>query len=340
MTSNMERELQEAPDVVERLLRANREACVDLGSRLRDRPPGVVVTCARGSSDHAATFAKYLIETRTGVPVASAAPSVSSVYGRRLSLEGQLAVVISQSGKSPDLVAFAEDAVAAGATLVTVVNDTSSPLASLGQVCLPLHAGPERSVAATKSYIASLAAILQLVSCWNGDGDLDVPLERLSGDLRAGLEADWSSAREPLAGSSDLLVVGRGLGLGIAQEAALKLKETCGIHAEAISAAELHHGPMALIRDHLVLFVFSQRDETQAGVTALVGSLRDKGANVLVAEAGPVASGRLMVPPGLHPACAPVVMIQRFYRLVHEVALMRGMDPDAPPHLAKVTETI
>jgi len=338
--SNMERELLEAPDVVERLLSANREPCIDLARGLRDRPPGLVVTCARGSSDHAATFAKYAIETRTGVPVASAAPSVSSVYGRKLSLQGQLAVVISQSGKSPDLIAFAEDAISGGATLVTMVNDTSSPLAGLGHVCLPLHAGPERSVAATKSYIASLAAILQVVTCWIDERDLDGPLGRLPDDLRTGLETDWSSAARPLARSSDLIVVGRGFGYGVAQEAALKLKETCGIHAEAISAAELHHGPMALVRDRLILFVFSQHDETRVGVAALVASLREKGAEVFVAEAGPVAPGRLVVPAGLHPACAPVVMIQRFYRLVHEVALIRGMDPDAPPHLSKVTETV
>lgn len=335
----MESELAEAPAAIARMLEANRGACGRLAERLRERPPGVVVTCARGSSDHAATYAKYLIETRTGVPVASAAPSVSSVYGRRLNLEGQLAIVISQSGRSPDLVSFAEDAVAAGATLVTVVNDTTSPLAGLGDICLPLRVGPERSVAATKSYLASLATIVQIVASWSDDEDLTTPLGRLPDDLARGLEMDWAAAAS-LAQADDLITVGRGLGYGIAQEAALKFKETCGIHAEAISAAELRHGPMALIREHFPLLVFSQQDETHSGVSALVQGLRAKGANVWVAEAGPPGHGRLPVPEGLHPACSPIVMAQRFYRLVHEVALARGLDPDSPPHLSKVTETV
>lgn len=344
--THMERELGEAPEVVARQRVANRAACEELADRLRARPPKVVVTCARGSSDHAATFGKYLIETRLGVPVASAAPSISSVYGRRLDLDGQLAVVISQSGRSPDLVSFAEDAVAAGATLVTIVNDTTSPLAGLGDVCLPLHAGRERSVAATKSYIASLSALVQIVAAWEDGDELTGPLDRLPDALRAGLGCDWhgamsgSGATDALRGMTDCIVVGRGLGFGIAQEAALKLKETCGVHAEAISAAELQHGPMAIVRPQYPILVFSQQDETHPGVGAVVGHLREMGATVWVAEAGPPLAGRLEVPPGLHPACAPIAMVQSFYRFVHALARSRGLDPDAPPHLRKVTETV
>ncbi len=335
----MARETREAPATVARLLQRNRRACEQLSERLRQRPPQLVVTCARGSSDHAATFAKYLIETRLGLTTASAAPSVSSVYGRRQLLSEALFLAISQSGQSPDLVAHAQAARESGALVVALVNQTASPLAATSHVCLPLHAGPERSVAATKSYVAALAALLQLVAHWAEEPGLRDALPRLPDQLEASQALDWSAAREPLAGARDLLVVGRGLGFGIAQEAALKFKETARIHAEAFSAAEIMHGPLALIRAGYPVLVFSQEDQTRAGVRELVATLRDKGARVFVAAAGEPAPGRLPVLAGLHPACAPLAMVQSFYGLVNAVALARGLDPDLPPHLRKVTET-
>ena len=160
----MLRETAEAPDVVARLIAANDAACRALGERLRARPPPFAVTCARGSSDSAATYAKYLFEIRLGTVVASVGPSIASIYGQRPKMNDALFLAISQSGRSPDLLTLAEAARADGALTVALVNDTASPLAELCEVVLPLHAGPERSVAATKSYIASLAAVLQLVA--------------------------------------------------------------------------------------------------------------------------------------------------------------------------------
>ena len=340
MTSAMATELAEAPDVVRRMLVANRKACEKLGQQLRERPPRLVVTCGRGSSGHVTTFAKYLIETHTGVPVSAAAPSVSSVYQRRLHLEGQVVLMVSQSGRSPDLLSFASNAKAAGATVITAVNDTNSPLASLGHVCLPLGAGLERSVAATKSVIASLATVVQLVASWIGDDDLKGALDHLPDALQAGRTADWSAAEGAWAAATDAMVLGRGLGLGVAQEAALKLKETCAIQAESFSAAELYHGPMALVRDGYPLLVFSQNDETRIGISALVADLREKGADVWVVESGPPAARRLAVMGGPHFAIAPIVMTLRLHRFAHDVALRRGLDPDRPPHLRKITETL
>ena len=225
-----------------------------------------MVTCARGSSDHAATFARYLIETRLGVLTSSAAPSVSSVYEAATDLAGTVLLAISQSGASPDLLATVASARAAGARIVALVNAESSPLAQLADDLLPLRAGPERSVAATKSYIASLAAIVQLVASWAARCRSS---PRRCARRRRCSRAPGSSTGAPpstrLVTANNLYVIGRGLGLAVAQEAALKFKETCGLHAEALSAAELRHGPMALVRSGFPLLLFAQDDETPRG---------------------------------------------------------------------------
>lgn len=335
----MARETRQGPAVVARQLEANRTVCERLAARSAASPPRLLATCARGSSDHAATYAKYLIETTLGVPVMSAAPSVGSVYGRAMALDGSLFVVISQSGKSPDLVANARWAKRNGAFVVAAVNEVDSPVAEAADEVLPLHAGPEASVAATKSYIASLSAIAQLAAHLSGHEPLREALSALPEQLELAAELDWDEAIAPLAGTEDLLVVGRGLSFGIAQEAALKFKETASIHAEGFSAAELMHGPLALVREGYPVLAFSQSDETREPVRQLIETLRQKRAQVFAAEEGASARFRLPVVAGMHPATAPIAMIQSFYGLANKVALARGFDPDHPPHLKKVTET-
>lgn len=334
----MFREAAEAPAVVARLLIANRSAAQALGAELRANPPRAVVTCARGSSDHAATYAKYLIETGTGVVTSSAALSVSSVYATEPKLEGVLYLAISQSGKSPDLLAAVEAAKQAGALVVALVNDESSPLAVLADRVLPLHAGPEISVAATKSYIAALAAIAQLAAAWTEDGALTQALDELPGVLSRAWELDWSPATERLRTAHNLYVLGRGVGFGIAQEAALKFKETCGLHAEAFSAAEVLHGPMALVQKGFPVLIFAQDDQSEAGVVALARSLAARGADIMLAGGG---EGFDTLPTvSAHPNLEPIARIQSFYRMANALSILRGHDPDKPPHLNKVTETI
>jgi glutamine---fructose-6-phosphate transaminase (isomerizing) len=324
--------------VVRAQLSANAARVARLAGQLRQAPPRAVVTCARGSSDHAATFARYLIETRLGVLTASAAPSVSSVYEAPPNLAGTAMIAISQSGASPDLLSTVSDARRAGARIIALVNAESSPLAQLADDLLPLHAGAELSVAATKSYLASLAAIVQLVASWADDAALTAALAAAPAQLERAFELDWSAAIVRLAPASNLYVIGRGLGLGIAQEAALKFKETCGLHAEAVSAAELRHGPMALVRSGFPVLVLTQDDESHAGVTELAGELAERGADVLIAGA---TLARATVLPALaaHPVIEPLLLAQSFYRMANALSLARGRDPDRPPHLSKVTET-
>jgi glucosamine--fructose-6-phosphate aminotransferase (isomerizing) len=340
LPTRMAREAAEAPQVVARLLRENEAACRALGHRLRQSPPRFVVTCARGSSDAAATYAKYLVEIALGVVVASVGPSVSSIYGRRPQMRDALFLAISQSGRSPDLTLLAEAARSDGALTVALVNDTGSPLAALCEIVLPLHAWPERSVAATKSYIATLAAVLQLVCHWSGDRTLSEPVARLPADLAAAARDDWSAALPLLTRTASLYAVGRGPGYGAVLEVAIKLKETCGLHAEALSAAELMHGPLALAAPDFPVILFSQRDQALAGLVALAGSLTARGVPVLAA--GPAARRGSLALPGaddLHPFAQPIALVQSFYALAEAVARARGHDPDAPPHLSKVTET-
>ncbi len=339
LDSRLFREAAAAPAAVRGQLRANRDAVKELGKALRQFAPRAVVTCARGSSDHAATYARYLIETRTGLLASSAAPSVSSLYAVKADLRSVLFVAISQSGASPDLLAAARAAKTAGALVVALVNDEDSPLARATSHTIGLRAGTESSVAATKSYVASLSAILQLVGCWTRDDELLGALDGAPDQLERAWQLDWGAAIEPLRAANSLFVVGRGLGLGIAQEAALKLKEASGLHAEAFSSAELRHGPVALVGRGFPVLAFAQGDETRPDVESLARDLVGVGARVLLA--GSQVPGALTLPAiRAHPAIEPLLLIQSFYRFVNELAGARGRDPDRPPHLRKVTETV
>lgn len=338
--TQMGRETAQAPSVVKAQLAANHAAIAQLAAELRETPPTFVMTCGRGSSDHATLYAKYLIESQLGIPVVSAAPSITSIYGKTLAVKGALFIAVSQSGKSPDLVQSAAAAKKAGARTVALVNVTDSPLAQTVDHVIPLLAGAETSVAATKSYIATLSAIAQIVAAWVNDDALNKGLNALPGQLARALDNDWLDAAEPIAKSQGLYVIGRGPTFAIAQEAALKFKETSSLHAEAFSAAEVKHGPMALVTSDFPMLVFSQQDATRESVEGFLAEMRAKTDNLFAAETGHSSTkGHLPVVEDIHPLLAPIAMIQTFYTLAEHVALLRGCNPDAPPHLSKVTET-
>ena len=338
-STRMFEESAEAPAAVARQLDRNRALIARLGERIRRLSPLAVVTGARGSSDNAATFAKYLIETKTATLTSSAGLSVSSVYTAHPKLDGTLFLAISQSGKSPDLLSAVQTAKDAGAFVVAIVNDEAAPLSSIAHDVIPLHAGPERSVAATKTFIASLSAIAQLVGAWCNDSALAESLAALPASLQRAWSEDWSDMTGALAPARDMYVVGRGLGFGTAQEAALKLKETCGLHAEAFSSAEIRHGPMALVRAGFPVLVFAQDDETRSGIAELAASL--VGAEASVMTAGISCPGATCLPTlATHPVLQPILIAQSFYRAANALALARGYDPDRPPLLDKITETM
>jgi glutamine---fructose-6-phosphate transaminase (isomerizing) len=332
-------EAKEAPARVAAQLEQDGARLSTIAATLRKFHPRAVVTCARGSSDHAATYARYLIETRLGLLTASASPSISSVYGVKQDMDHCLFLAISQSGKSPDLLAATAAAKKAGALVMAMVNVEDSPLAQAADHVIPLRAGAETSVAATKSYICALTASLHLVAHWSEDRALQSSLAGLPAQLEQAWQLDWRPMVETLTKARNLFVLGRGLGLAVAQEAALKFKETCGLHAEAFSGAEVRHGPMALMKDGLPALMFAQNDETHAGMESLAADLAASGARVMLA--GGNAFGATILPSLQADAVtAPILFIQSFYRWAAELAVARGFDPDRPPLLKKVTETL
>jgi len=338
----MAAELREASDAVQRQQHILATPLGDLVTRLRSRPPQLAVTCARGSSAHAATFAKHLIELHLGVPVAAMAPNIATVYRRPLRLDGQLFVAVSQSGRSDDLVEAATMARAAGALTAAVVNAPESPLAAACEFVLPIAAGPELSVAATKSFVATLGALLRLVAGWSGDERLPGAIERLPARLVTTADLDWGAALGSLSDAESLITIGRGPTLAIAREAALKLKEIANRHAEAFSGAEFLHGPVALVEPRYPILMFMPGDAAAEGLRHLATDLVGKGAALFIAGSernkltGP-ALLQALAPD--HPETDAVCLIQSFYAMMVRLAERLGIDPDRPRHLQKITRT-
>jgi glutamine---fructose-6-phosphate transaminase (isomerizing) len=335
----MFQEAASASSAVRAQLQNDAAAISDIGAELRRLAPRAVITCARGSSDHAATYAKYLIETHARVLTASAAPSVSSIYGVTQDLRGCLFIAISQSGRSPDLLASVAAAKSSGATILALCNSPDAPLIEAADLVVALRAGPETSVAATKSCLATLAALARLVASWTRDAALDSALEKLPALMDASWALDWSPALPVLEPAGNLYVIGRGLGLGAAQEIALKCKETCGLHAEAFSSAELRHGPYTLLGQDFPALLIAQDDASLAGVEALAADLTRRGVPVLLA--GARVGGAILLPTiAAAPELTPILLVQSAYRMIASLAVRRGLDPDNPPHLRKITETV
>ena len=342
--TQMFQEAASASHAVRAQLAHDAQAVAAIGAVVRRLAPRAVVTCARGSSDHAATYAKYLIETRAGVLTSSAAPSVSSVYGVAQDLGGCLFIAISQSGRSPDLLATVAAAKASGAIILVLCNDRDAPLSAAADLVIELRAGPETSVAATKSYLAALAALAHFVAAWTGDTALKQNLDTLPALMDASWSLDWSAALEVLRPASHLYVIGRGLGLGAAQEVALKCKETCGLHAEAFSSAEVRHGPFTLLGPEFPAMFLAQNDATRPGIEAVAGELARRGVPVVLAGASAQSTmdhGPIFLPTlDVVGALGPILQVQSAYRLIASLAVQRGFNPDQPAHLRKVTETV
>ena len=329
--SIMALEAREAPQRIAEQLAANAATVQQVVEQIRQRAPKFVYMVGRGSSDHAGVFAKYLIEIEVGLPVAAAAPSIASVYNKSLQLKDALVLVISQSGRSPDILAQVEMAKRSGAMVVALVNDTTSPLAEQAHYTLPLHVGAEKAVAATKSYLATLSAILQLVSVWSGNQALQQAVAELPQSLEQAIALPQQLTASALEKVAHLVVLGRGLGYAISREIALKLKEVCGIHAEAFSSAEFLHGPVTLVKNQFAIVDVTVEDETLSAHRQQIEDVRSRGAAIVQLHHTDVtAQARIL----------PLLILQRFYLDVEVVARSRGINPDAPPGLNKVTKTV
>lgn len=330
----MEQEAREAPAAAARFLGRNQTALDELGARLRASPPAMVLTSARGSSDHAAGFFKYLTEILTGTPCASIGASVVSVYGAHLRAEGALCLTVSQSGKSPDIVALQAEARRAGAFSVALVNVEDSPAATSADLCLPLCAGPERSVAATKSFIVSLAAGAAIAARWSGGRQMLSSVEELPQTLDAACATAWPAVEALLGDAESAYVLGRGPLFPVAAEVALKLKETCGIHAEAHSLAEVMHGPLELLGGGFPVLALVPDDAARQASGEALAKIRKTGAALAV------VGEDVRYAAAAHPLLHGISIVQSAYLAIEAVARRRGRDPDRPRLLSKVTETV
>lgn len=334
----MAQEIAEIPAVFIRQIDSGLAGYLEAGRQAAARDLRGFVTCARGTSDHVATFFKYLIEMKTGLPVASIGPSIASVYETPLKLADYGCVTISQSGGSPDLVALQQAAKQGGAVSFAILNEVDSPVGQGADTVLPVLAGPERAVAATKSFASSLFAILGFVAGFTKDAELEQALRGAPELATAALACDWSAAQFALARAGSVFTVGRGPGLAVAAEAALKLKETCRIHAEVFSSAEVLHGPVVLAERKFAALVFDPQDDAAESVRTTAEVIRQKKADTFVISSRDGAD--LKIPEAFHMLLVPLVQIVAYYAFVERLALGLGENADAPEGLNKVTETV
>lgn len=332
----MAAEIAEAPEAAAGFLRESGALAGAVARDLAGRAFPFAVICGRGSSSHAGVYLRYLIESHLGLVVSASAPSIVTSYRRPPRMDGALFIVISQSGRSPDLVSATRAAREGGALTLALVNDPASPVAHAAQAILPIAAGPERAVAATKTVVNSLLAGALLVARWAEDSALDAAVRRVPGRLGAALVLDWSAWTGDLADSTAAYVTGRGHGFGPIKEIALKVSETLRLPALGYSSAELRHGPRGALSGRTPVLALRQGDRAAEGIDALLRDLRRDGVPVHACGVG----GDLPWIGDDHPACDPIAMLLPAYRAIEREAVRRGLDPDAPAGLTKVTETL
>jgi glucosamine--fructose-6-phosphate aminotransferase (isomerizing) len=344
MPSQFETEIREQPTVLARLLEADRAEARRAAGRIRAFAPRFVVIVARGSSDNVARYAQYLFGLRHGLTVALAAPSIQTRYGASPALAGALVVGVSQSGRSPDLVAVVEDGRRQGALTLAVTNDPGSPLALAAELCLPLHAGEERAVAATKTYTAQLLSFAllsaELLDDAAGRSQLALVPDQLQEALQHGMPASLASLHD----AQRLAVLGRGYNFSTAYEVALKIKETSYAMAEPYSFADFLHGPVAMLDQSLPLVAVAPGGRTDADADALVARARAVRAPLVAISERPellaAADLGLPLPSGIPEWLSPIVAVVPGQLLALALATSRGLDPDAPRGLSKVTRTL
>jgi glucosamine--fructose-6-phosphate aminotransferase (isomerizing) len=338
--TQMQLEAEEAPSRVRELLTTDHDLYRALGQRLRKLDPSLVGTIARGSSDHAATYASYLIPQCTGRLVASIPPSIVTVLDAPLRMSGQVVLALSQSGGSPDLLKALERCRRGGAFTAALINAPDSPLARGAEISLAQHAGPEKSITATKSVLCTLTGIARITAEWSEDRVFLRSLEALPEALSLAAQAGALLDEGLLRGIGHAFIISRGLGHGAALELALKLKETSGIHAEAFSTAEVRHGPREIVDKEFLVIALALPGSGEADVLAASAELKAQGARVLLL--GRSGLGETFTLPALPDnRLAPLVALQLLYPWIARCAVSLGRNPDKPKTLAdKVIKTV
>jgi glucosamine--fructose-6-phosphate aminotransferase (isomerizing) len=335
-------EIAEQPAVMRRILDEGLPAIREAAAVIRRRAPRFVLFAARGTSDNAAYFAKYLVEVALGLPAGLASMSTATAYEVRPDFSDVLVLTVSQSGGSPDLVAFTQMARSAGALTVAVTNVAGSAVNAASELSLDVLAGAELALPATKSYTAQLLTLFLLVDAVRGgDGSLAKGLPELAaGVLDRGAEVTELAGRYRFA--SRLVVTGRGYGYPTAREAALKIMETSYVPAHAFSGADLLHGPLAMVDNVSPVIAVAGEGVGGVALEPVLGRLRERGADLVVvgsADHVAAAGGGFALPGGVPEELSPILEILPLQRLAYEIAIARGLNPDAPRALNKITET-
>ena len=338
--TQMHREVLEIPVAADRLLTQGRDNIHRAAEAMRIRNPQFMVSVARGSSDHVATYLKYASELLLATPIASIGPSIASIYKRELKLKGSVCLSVSQSGKSPDIVEMARMARAGGALSIAMTNHPDSPLAQVSNHTLNLHAGPEISVAATKTFVNSAIAGIWLLAECAEDSALLAAIADLPTVLEQAVKTDWPEVRAALEGRNSVYCLGRGPASAISNEAALKFKETCQIHAESYSSAEVLHGPVSIVDRGFPVICLAAKDAAESALAGVADEIASKGATVFATSDRASKAQQLKTTRTGHPLTDPIALIAGVYAMVEQVATSRGINPDAPRHLKKVTETV
>lgn len=333
-------EIQEQPIVLSRLLAEQATVIGEVATALRRRKPSMVVFVARGTSHNAAIYGQYLVETLLRIPTGTAMPSVTTLYDRSPDWSTGAVIAISQSGRSVDVGDVVAEARKQGALTVALTNDPSSPLAERSAHVLPLGAGEEKSVAATKTFTASLAVLATLVAGWGQNKDLARALPRLPGAVSNVLdqEAAIKALARKHAKREPWVVTTRGYMLGVADEAALKLKETCYAAASSVSAAELLHGPIAALDKRTTVMLLLPPGRSRSGLIDLRVQLRNRSVPTLTFAFGD-DPGDVAVNSGLPESLAPVAAATAVHLFAYHLSVARRLDPDHPRGLQKVTVT-
>lgn len=339
-------EIREQPAVLAGLLETQSEAVARAAAAIRGRGVGHVYLAARGTSEHAGIYGQYILGALAGLPVALAAPSLFTVYGRPPRLGGDLVVGVSQSGQSPDIVAVVAEGRRQGALTLAITNDPASPLAQAAELTLEVRAGAERAVAATKTYTGELMLFAMLAAALSGDDGLAAALRQVPAAAQAalGLEGDAAAAAERFRAMSRCVILGRGYHFATAMEWSLKLKELTYVVADRYSTAEFQHGPVAMVEPGFPVLAVAPTDPGHGPVRELLRQLaEERGAEVLALsdDEATLAAAKvgLRLPAGVPDWLMPIVSIVPAQLFCHHLSLARGLDPTAPRGLSKVTLT-
>ncbi|WOC12143.1 Glutamine--fructose-6-phosphate aminotransferase [isomerizing] [Gordonia sp. MP11Mi] len=337
----MAAEIAEQPNAWRDLLAA-RAACVEIGELIASRAPRFVQFVARGTSDHAALYAKYLVEIGLQIPAGMVSPSAVTVYGARPDLRDVLLIAVSQSGGSPDLVKSVEVGRAHGALTLAVTNNESSPLSDAAELHVDVMAGAEKSVAATKSYTSELLALYLVIAAWQGVSTSAADALPDLGDQVLGSDGALAAAAQKYRYAQRLLTTGRGYSYPTAREAALKLMETSYLTAQAFSGADLLHGPLATVDPQVPVLAVVPTGRGGDAMAPVIERLVERGADIFGVGAASAITGLTggVAIPDAPEELSPLLEIVPFQLMALHLSLARGENPDTPRGLRKVTETL